>query len=78
MPVFYKEVRRVLRPGGAFAAWGYDLCEFKGNPAANAALKDLYDGTLGPYWSERRHLVERQYEGEVSPLKRVTADIQYA
>lgn len=62
LPVFYKEVRRVLRPNGAFAAWGYDLCEFK-NAAANAALYALYEGTLGPYWSERRRLIERQYEG---------------
>ncbi|BDA47402.1 Putative methyltransferase DDB_G0268948 [Coccomyxa sp. Obi] len=79
LPVFYKEVRRVLRPDGAFAAWGYDLCEFK-NAAANAALHTLYEGTLGPYWSERRRLVERQYEGmEPGPehfgeVKRVVID----
>lgn len=53
----------MLRPDGAFAAWGYDLCVFKGNAAAHAALYTLYEDTLGPYWSERRRLVERQYEG---------------
>jgi spermidine synthase len=62
---FYREVRRILRPDGAFAAWGYDLCAFKDNAAANNVLQELYEGTLGPYWSERRRLVEKQYEGEI-------------
>ena len=25
LPAFYAEVRRVLRPSGALAVWGYDL-----------------------------------------------------
>ncbi|KAK9905464.1 hypothetical protein WJX75_000358 [Coccomyxa subellipsoidea] len=84
LPVFYKEVRRILRPKGAFAAWGYDLCEFKGNAAANAALESLYNGTLGPYWSERRRLIENQYKGlEPGPehfgeVKRVILDTMTA
>ncbi|KAK9843408.1 hypothetical protein WJX81_000715 [Elliptochloris bilobata] len=60
---FYTEVRRVLRPTGALAIWGYDLCTLAGNEAANAALKDLYDGELGPCWASRRRLVEQEYAG---------------
>ncbi|EIE23506.1 S-adenosyl-L-methionine-dependent methyltransferase [Coccomyxa subellipsoidea C-169] len=84
LPAFYREVRRVLRPEGAFAAWGYDLCEFKGNDAANAALEALYNGTLGPYWSDRRRLIEKQYKGlEPGPehfgeVKRVILDTMSA
>lgn len=64
LPVFYREVRRILKPSGAFAAWGYDLCEFPENAEANKVLQHLYNGVLGPYWSERRHLVEAQYRGD--------------
>ena len=62
LPLFYKEVRRILKPSGTFAAWGYDLCEFE-NAEANKVLEHLYNGVLGPYWSERRRLVEAQYKG---------------
>ena len=64
LPAFYKEVRRILKPSGAFAAWGYDLCEFPENKEANKVLEHLYNGVLGPYWSERRRLVEMQYKGK--------------
>ena len=29
----------------------------------DALLLRLYDGTLGPYWSSRRRLVDAQYSG---------------
>ena len=63
LPAFYREVRRILKPSGAFAAWGYDLCEFPDNEQANIVLQHLYNGVLGPYWSDRRRLVEGQYKG---------------
>lgn len=63
LPAFYREVRRILKPSGSFAAWGYDLCEFE-NAEANKVLEHLYNGVLGPYWSERRRLVEAQYKGD--------------
>ena len=64
LPAFYREVRRVLKPSGAFAAWGYDLCCFPDNQEANKILEHLYEGVLGPYWSERRRLIESQYKGD--------------
>ena len=52
-----------MKPSGAFAAWGYDLCEFPNCAEADKALEHLYNGVLGPYWSDRRRLIEAQYKG---------------
>lgn len=60
---FYKEVARVLTPDGAFAAWGYDLLQINNGPVAQAKLVDLYEGLLGPYWADRRKLVEKKFVG---------------
>ncbi|KAF6261052.1 S-adenosyl-L-methionine-dependent methyltransferase [Scenedesmus sp. NREL 46B-D3] len=61
---FYKEVRRILKPSGTFAAWTYSLpiLNHRQHPA-QALLLHLYEGVLGPYWAERRRLVEAGYRG---------------
>jgi len=61
---FYQEVRRILKPSGTFAAWTYSLpilnhCQHP----AQALLLHLYQCVLGPYWAERRRLVEAGYRG---------------
>lgn len=57
---FMKEVDRVLKPGGVFAAWCYSLVHI--NPEADKTLKLLYDDILGDYWSERRRWIDEGYE----------------
>lgn len=53
---FYAEVRRVLKPGGVIAAWSYGMIGLDSD-ALDAALRDFYWHTIGPYWpSERRHV----------------------
>jgi hypothetical protein len=52
LPVFYGEAHRVLRPGGVLAAWGYATCTL-GVPALDDAVRVLYDGDLGAYWSPK-------------------------
>lgn len=54
---FNVEVRRVLKPGGLFAAWSYADCRVD---AQVDAVKDrLYEDLTGPYWMpERRHVEE--------------------
>ncbi|KAK9824450.1 hypothetical protein WJX72_010347 [[Myrmecia] bisecta] len=63
LPAFYREARRVLQPGGTLAAWGYGNNLFPGYPKAQALTEHLYEGILGPYWSDRRKLVEQHYAG---------------
>lgn len=67
-PRFYREVRRVLRPGGCFAAWTYALPTLwhEGHPA-NAVLWQLFDGVLSSYWAAGRKHVEAAYVG-VEPV----------
>ncbi len=59
-PAFFAEVRRVLRPDGAVAAWAY------GNPRvdetrADEVLRRFTSETVGPYWPPERALVDAEY-----------------
>ena len=52
---FYREVERVVAPGGAIAVWSY------GSARVESGIDDViaafYHGTLGSYWpSERAHV----------------------
>lgn len=54
LKIFYPEVRRVLRPGGLLAVWGYALCVI--GPAVDPVVRHFHDVTMGPYWPpERKH-----------------------
>jgi len=54
---FYKEVGRVLRPGGLVAIWCYALCRI--SPEIDRLMDDFYHETVGPYWpQERRHTAD--------------------
>ncbi|KAI8466015.1 MAG: hypothetical protein J3K34DRAFT_461081 [Monoraphidium minutum] len=65
-PRFFAEARRALADHGTLAAWCYGLAAVeaaRGSRAADDALREVYGRELGPYWDERRRLVERMYEG---------------
>ena len=52
---FYPEVRRVLKPGGLFAAWAYGRSSV--NAVVDAVFARLYVDVLDDYWPpERRHI----------------------
>jgi ubiquinone/menaquinone biosynthesis C-methylase UbiE len=62
LPAFYAQVHTVLRPGGVLAMWCYGNMEFPDDPKLQSlVMQNLYEDTLGPYWDERRHLVEGLY-----------------
>jgi hypothetical protein len=46
----------------AIPSSGYATCTLH-NPKMQALMMEFYDGTLGPYWSSRRALVDAQYVG---------------
>ncbi len=58
---FYAEVRRVLRPDGALAAWSYGDPTIVDDPALDACLHRFNTGTLGPYWPTNRRAVGEGY-----------------
>ena len=56
---FYAEVRRVARPGGACAAWGYGLMRV--TPAIDAVIDYFYRKIVGPYWPPERAHLDAEY-----------------
>lgn len=66
---FYRETRRVLRPGGLVAAWCYNLlsCE----PEVDRAVGRFYREVVGPYWPADRAKVEHGYRDLPFPFEPV-------
>lgn len=63
MPMFLRKTVRAHAVSWAQRACAACRCHLAGNTAANASLVEFYDGKLGPYWADRRRLVEQQYAG---------------
>ncbi|HET6280558.1 MAG TPA: class I SAM-dependent methyltransferase [Polyangia bacterium] len=68
---FFAEVRRVARPGAAFAAWAYGNCRV--SPEVDALYDHLYEQVLGPYWPPERAHVEQGYRTIPSPFAAMPA-----
>lgn len=64
---FFREVKRVIRAGGVFAAWGYT--HLKINSEIDAIVNDYYSNVAGSYWDPARRLVENQYSSIAFPFK---------
>ncbi|MEQ1893063.1 MAG: class I SAM-dependent methyltransferase, partial [Planctomycetota bacterium] len=64
---FYPTVRRVLAPGGLFAAWCYSLLEVE--PAFDALVRELHDVTLAADWPPPRKLVIEGYRSLPLPFQ---------
>jgi len=59
LPKFYKEVNRILKPGGVLALFGYGL--FKTEPALEKIVSHFYSKTLDGYWDPERKFVDEAY-----------------
>jgi SAM-dependent methyltransferase len=59
VPRFWREVRRVARPGGVIAAWGYVLPVIE--PAVDVVIDELSNGTLAAYWPPERRILDARY-----------------
>jgi SAM-dependent methyltransferase len=56
---FYTEVKRVLKPGGVIAVWGYHL--FSISADIDKLLYKYYSEILKDYWPEQFHYVDTRY-----------------
>ena len=54
----YKEVNRVLVPGGTLAIWGYPRCILKNSKSADELFAKYHFETMKPWWDERRWLLD--------------------
>ena len=69
---FYAEVRRVLRPRGVIAIWGYVLLK-TGNADIDKLLQSFQDETVGPYWPAGREILDARYATLPFPFERIDA-----
>ncbi|MDT0646572.1 methyltransferase domain-containing protein [Zunongwangia sp. F260] len=66
---FYKEVKRVLKPGAIIAIFGYGL--FKSNPETNKVIDHFYRNIIGEYWDPERRYLDEEYKTIPFPFKEI-------
>lgn len=69
---FYAEIRRVVRPGGVFAAWTYGLPHFIAEDLEQSVHRFIGD-FLGPYWPPEIRLVLDGYATIDLPFAEIEA-----
>jgi SAM-dependent methyltransferase len=67
LPAFYREARRVLKPGGLLAAWTYQLNRV--DPMVDAVVQAFYEQVIEAYWPPERVHVERGYQDLPFPFE---------
>ena len=67
---FYREVKRVLKPGGILAAWTYNSVEI--SPEIDEVIWHYYGEVVGTYWPKRIHYLEERYETLPFPFEEIT------
>lgn len=67
--VFFTEVRRVIKPGGVLAVWGYNLLRIE--PVIDNLIDQLYWTTLHNYWPDERKLLEQEYASIHFPFSKI-------
>lgn len=60
LSAFYREVKRVLRPGGMLAVWTYQLNRI--DPEVDRHVRWFFDDVIGTYWPPERVHVEAGYQ----------------
>lgn len=68
---FYREVRRVLKPGGTVCITGYGL--LRANTQTNGIIDHFYNEIIGPYWDPERKYLERKYRTIPFPFEEIKA-----
>ena len=67
--LFYKEVKRVLKPDGIIAAWTYGLPII--SPQIDQLIRHFHDEVVGEFWQTENKLVEQEYATIPFPFKSI-------
>lgn len=67
---FYREVKRVLKPGGILAAWTYHLPEISTD--VDPLVSRYYSDILKEFWPERIRYLEERYKTIPFPFEEIT------
>ena len=66
---FWQEVKRVSKPDGTVAVWGYGLlnitCEI------DPFIREFYTKIVGPYWDPERRLIDERYASFDFPFEEI-------
>lgn len=73
IPAFFSEARRVSKPGGVVAVWGYSLLSV--DKQIDAILNHFYTSVVGPYWDKERRLVDERYRTIEFPFRRIDVPV---
>ena len=67
LEAFWKELRRVLKPGGVFVCWGYNWLQV--GEAEDKAIAQSVLSHLDPYWPPQSRLLWNQYSDIEFPFE---------
>jgi SAM-dependent methyltransferase len=74
MPAFSAEVRRVLKPAGVVAIWGYNHTRVADeNDAIDRLIRWFQFERVGPYWPLGRERIDDEYRSLPFPFDRMEA-----
>lgn len=59
LPAFTAECKRVLKPKGLMAIWGYGLTKFA--PEIDVEVQRFYTDVVGPFWPSGREHLDNEY-----------------
>ncbi|MEJ5993587.1 class I SAM-dependent methyltransferase [Pedobacter sp. Du54] len=66
---FFLEVKRLLKPNGVFATFGYGLMKI--SPEIDTLVYHLYETILGSYWDTERKHIENGYLNIPFPFEEI-------
>ncbi len=69
MEVFSAEAKRVSKPNGIIALWGYGLLTI--NPPIDILLHHFYTHVVGPYWDKERSHIDEHYKNLYFPFQEI-------
>ena len=67
---FYREVKRVAKPGAVIAVWTYSLLQICAE--INSIIQHYHFKTLAAYWDAERKYVDENYAGMPFPFNETT------
>ncbi|MEB3357016.1 MAG: class I SAM-dependent methyltransferase [Synechococcales bacterium] len=73
LDLFYREVRRVVKPGGAIAAWCYGEFELPDISETLHSLIQAFKVLVEPYWAPEVSAIRDQYQTLPFPFQEVNA-----
>jgi SAM-dependent methyltransferase len=72
---FWPEVKRVLKPGGVFSAWGY--CWTTIDTEIDAIIQKTFLDVIAPYWADQNRLLWNHYRDLNIPFRMIeTSDFE--